>query len=136
MGKVISFVSILAVCAGLTGCVSTSRVFFVEPADCVITLPDGNMHKFPFATDLVQNEDPLTGGSGMPIRMMLPDGTPLKGFMHVYKLNMTEVEKLAVVSFKLDAEQINKLKYGHAVTVSGFSAEDRLVYKMNVGLDR
>jgi uncharacterized protein YvpB len=120
----------------MTGCTSTSRVFFVEPTDTMITLPDGKMNKFPFATDLKQNEEPKTGGAGEEISMTLPDGTPLKGFIHVYKLNMTEVEKLAVVSFKLDQEQINKLKNGHAVTVTGYSSEDRLVYKINVGLDR
>ena len=121
----------------LAGC-KTSRIHFEEPIGAEL-LMEGREYQFPLAIDLAQKENPATLESnvgGRFIRMSLPDGTKLKGFLYVYKLDMDQVERLAEVTFRLTGEQITKLRSGHAVTVFGYSARRRPVYKVNLGLDR
>jgi hypothetical protein len=144
MTKTVSAIAILTTTIILSGCAS-SRVHFEEPIGARLLLEphgtqmEGKEYKLPTAIDLPQKDNPATLQSdvgGRPVRMSLPDGTKLKGFLYVYKLNMDQVEKLAEVTFRLTDEQITKLRSGHAVTVYGYSARKRPVYKINLGLDR
>ena len=121
----------------LAGCAS-SRVRFEEPVGSRLQL-EAKEYTLPVAIDLPQTDNPATlqeDVAGRPIRMSLTDGTKLKGFLYVYKLDLDQVERLAEVTFQLTDEQISKLKSGHAVSVFGYSARKRPVYKINLGLDR
>ena len=142
--KIVQLLVLLIALFVLTGCAS-SRVHFEEPVGARLyldpsdTKAGGTAHAFPVALDLPQTDNPVTFNSnvgGKPIRISLPDGTKLKGFLYVYKLDMDQVEKLAEVTFRLTDEQITKLKNGNAVLVSGYSPRERPVYKINLGLDR
>jgi hypothetical protein len=143
MTKTLTTIAILVTATVLAGCAS-SRIHFEEPIGARLHLEpqaqmEGKGYKFPTAIDLPQTDSPATLHSnlgGRPIRMSLPNGTKIKGFLYVYKLNMDQVEKLAEVTFRLTDEQIMKLRSGHAVTVFGYSARKRPVYKINLGLDR
>jgi hypothetical protein len=144
MKKTIMMMGMLSTILALVGCAS-SRVHFEEPVGSKLILEpsgtqmDAKTYTLPIAIDLPQTDNPITQDvnfGGRPVRMSLPDGTRLKGFLYVYKLNMDQVEKLAEVTFVLTGEQISKLKNGYAVTVSGYSPRSRPVYKMNLGLDR
>ncbi len=128
----------------LAGCAS-SRVHFEAPIGACLYLEQYGTrilekeYTFPVTIDLPQSDNPstfLANIGGRPIRMSLPDGTKLKGFLYVYKLNMDQLERVADVTFRLTGGQIAELKNGHAVTVSGYSALKRPVYKINLGLDR
>lgn len=137
MTKTVSTIAMLVTVGMLTGCAS-SRVHFEEPIGALLFL-EPKEYKLPTAIDLPQKDNPATLSSdvgGRPVRMSLSDGTKLKGFLYVYKLNMDQVEELAEVTFRLTDEQITKLQSGHAVTVFGYSARKRPVYKINLGLDR
>jgi hypothetical protein len=140
MGK-IGLLGIVLACL-CWGCGSTSRVFFSEPAGARLVLADQpEEHVFPIALDLVQTDDPekveLDVG-GRPIQLVLPgpDGLMLKGFLYVYATPLDQVERLAEVTFALDAEKIEKLRKGYAIKVSGFSPKGKPVFKVNVGIDR
>lgn len=143
MIKTLIAIALLPTAIMLTGCAS-SRVHFQEPIGARLLLEphgtqEGKEYKLPTAIDLPQSDNPALFRSnvgGRPVRMSLPDGTKLKGFLYVYRLNMDQVEKLAEVTFRLTNEQIAKLKSGHALTVFGYSARNRPVYKINLGLDR
>jgi hypothetical protein len=137
MKNVISVALVVMTVAVLTGC-RTSVVHFEEPAGTRMTIDGGEEYTFPAIVELRQTE--LLAAQhrdvgGRPISMVLPDGTKLKGFIHVYKVNMDQVERLAKVTFRLTYEQIAKLKDGYAVTVVGYSAGGRAIYKINLGLD-
>ena len=144
MTKTVSAIAILATAIMISGCAS-SRIYFEEPVGARLILePHGTQmeskeYKLPMAIDLPQKDNLASLHSdvgGRPVRMALPDGTMLKGFLYVYRLNMDQVERLAEVSFRLASEQVVKLRSGHAVTVYGYSARQRAVYKINLGLDR
>lgn len=129
----------------LTGCATQSRIHFEEPAGTNLYLPPYGMqteeqeYRLPVGIDLPQTDSAAmlhSDTGGRRVRMTLPDGTKLKGFLCVYRVNMDQVEKLAEVTFRLTEEQLTKLKSGHAVTVFGYSARHRPVYKINLGLDR
>ncbi len=144
MTRIACLYAFLTAAVVFSGCAS-SRVHFEEPAGTRMILnPRGAQMKgpeftFPVAIDLPQKENPEeleNNLGGRPVRLSLPDGTVLKGFLYVYKLDMDQVEKLAEVTFRLTDEQVEKLRSGHAVTLVGYSAQKRPVYKMNLGLDR
>lgn len=119
------------------GCTSTSKVHFREPEGATLRLEDQE-YTLPEVIELRQRVSPgaESMSRGTPVRMELPDGTRLRGFLHVYHINMDEVEELAEISFRLTQDQIEKLKDGHAVTVSGQSPRGRPVYKINLGVVR
>lgn len=141
MMKTITTISMLGILIALAGCAS-SRVHFEEPVGARLHLePHGTQKEYilPVAIDLPQVDNPAylhNNVGGRPIRMSLTDGTKLKGFLYVYLLNMDQIERLAEVTFRLTDEQIEKLQNGHAVTIFGYSARKRPVYKINLGLDR
>ena len=124
----------------LAGC-GTSLVHFESPCGAMMygtkTALDGA--PFPVAVAMPQTDDPkdLRNNEigGRPITMLLSDGTRLRGFMFVYSLSMTRVEKMARVSFHLTGEHVDSLRCGSAVTIIGYTAEDRPVYKVILGLD-
>ncbi len=132
-------VALLVLALVLTGCAS-SRIHFVGPAGTKLLLSQPKKeHTMPVLLDLTQNESPKNinvNTGGQPIRMVLPDGTPLKGYLYVYRISMDQVERLAEVSFYLSDEQTTRLKAGTAVTVIGYSARNQPVYKVNLGLER
>lgn len=120
----------------LLGCASTSRIYFEEPAGAELTLMpvgssvEGVVVEFPQAQDLRQQ--PLR----RDVELRLPEGPELRGYLLVHPKLTSPVEELALVSFKLTPEQIAKLEEGHAVTITGISAEGKKVYTMYLGLDR
>ncbi len=125
-----------------TGC-STSRVHFEEPLGAKLylqpSLGEDKGHTFPVALNLEPTDYWLQlffRGRGDPIQMVLPDGTKLKGDLYVFSARMNQLESLALVKFRLTDEQITKLRAGYAVTVIGYSAASRPVYRINLGLDR
>jgi len=139
-----SLAGILGILILLTGCAS-SRVYFKEPVGAVFYIDpqgfqtEGKAYKLPGTIDLQQTENPATlnnDAGGRPIRMSLPDGTKLKGFLYVYKLKMDQIERLAPVTFSLTDEQVMKMKGGCAAVVTGYSARNKPVYKINLGIDR
>jgi hypothetical protein len=88
---------------------------------------------------LPQTDDPKEVGldrGGRPIRMILPDGTNLKGFLYVYRSKLDQAEKLVVMDFNLTEDRIAKLKEGQAVTIVGLSSKEKPVYKITLGIDR
>lgn len=144
MNRTFLAIALLPAAIMITGCAS-SRVHFEEPIGARLFLEPrgaqtkGAEYRLPTPIDLPQTDNPATLQSnvgGRPVRMSLPDGTKLKGYLYVYKLKMDQVERLAEVTFRLTDDQIAKLKSGHAVTVFGYSARKRPVYKINLGLDR
>ena len=139
-----SSIVMAALAALVSGC-GTSRIHFQDPVGARLFIApsgvetQGKEYTLPVTLDLRQMQNATAVKSNMggrPIRMVLPDGTRLKGFLYVYRLYMDEVERLAEITFDLSEEQIAKLKHGHAVTVVGYSASRRPVYKVNLGLDR
>jgi hypothetical protein len=144
MTKLAVITAVVGATIRLSGCAS-SRIHFEEPVGSRLYLEprgtqmEGEEYALPVAIDLPQTDNPITLNAdvgGRPMRMSLTDGTKLNGFLYVYKLNMDQVERLAEVTFRLTDEQITKLKSGYAVTVLGYSARKRPVYKVNLGLDR
>lgn len=144
MTKSATAIVLLTMAIVLTGC-ATSRVHFEQPAGARLLLEPtgyqsaGKEYELPTAIDLPQKDSPMSINSDSgrrPIRMVLSDDTKLKGYLYVYRLDMDQLEKLAEVTFRLTDEQISKIKKGDAVTIIGYSARKRPVYKVNVGLDR
>lgn len=144
MSKTTKAIIILSAIIVLAGCAS-SRVHFEAPIGAHLYLEQYGTqivekeYTLPVTIDLPQSDSPttfLTNVGGRPIRMTLRDGTKLRGFLYVYKLSMDQLERVADVTFRLTAAQIAKLKNGDAVTVIGYSALKRPVYKINLGLDR
>ena len=123
----------------LAGC-NTSKVYFESPSGTTVTLvKESKQFTIPAVIDLKQKESIIDfhlDKGGRPIRMVLPDGTKLTGYIYVYKISTDEVEKLAEVTFQLTEDQIEKLENGSAVTVVGYTARKQSVYKINLGLDR
>lgn len=124
----------------LAGCATTSRVNFAGPEKARFTIVEEEKeHILPVVLDLEQTNDPEAKDidvGGRPVRMVLPDGTKLQGFLYVYEAELDEAEKLAEVSFDLSAANIERLKKGESVTVSGFSSRNKPVYKIVLGIDR
>lgn len=129
--------TLVAIALFLGACNSTSRVHFEGPAKAKMSL-DGVSYTYPVSIDLPQSADVTmfrSNAGGKPVNISLPDGTKLRGFLHVYTIQMSQVEMLAKVSFSLTASDIQKLKSGHAVSKIGYSAGKKPVYKMILGLD-
>ena len=124
----------------MVGC-GTSKVFFVAPAGTKLLILDRRQEvTFPVVLTLPQRDraDAIAGEAtgGRDIRMILPDGTNLTGYLYVYKVRFDQVERLAEVTFSLTEDQTAKLKQGYAVTVTGYSPRERPVYRVIVGIDR
>ena len=121
------------------GCVSYSTVWFAAPERTTVYLPNRKVPVvMPVTVKLEQTDDPKNVNvdeGGRPVRVVLPDGTKLKGFLYVYKSKLDQAEKLVVMTFELTAERIEKLKQGQAVTVVGLSSKEKPIYKINLGMD-
>ena len=83
------------------------------------------------ASGRMQSDD-----GGEPIYMELPDGTRLKGYLHVFHCKLDQAEKLALVEFSLTTDRIEKLKSGQAVTVTAVSSKGKPVYKITLGQEQ
>jgi hypothetical protein len=139
MKRVLFIIAIAMVSLAVWGC-APSKVYFAGPPGTKITFEgDKCQYTMPVEVALKKRNAPNTvefDENGRPIRMILPDGTKLKGYIYVYQIQLDEFEKLAEVTFELTDDQIARLKRGFALDVIGRSAEDRPVYKINLGLDR
>ena len=137
--KRVLFITAIAMALLTMGC-ATSKIYFAGPPGTKIIFEKDNcQYTMPVEVALKQKNDPDSvsfNENGRPIRMILPDGTKLKGYIYVYKIQLDELEELAEATFQLTDDQITRLKQGAAVNVLGNSAEDRPVYKINLGLDR
>jgi hypothetical protein len=139
MKRVLFITAIVMALLTAAGC-TTSKICFEGPPGTEITFEgDEFQYTMPVTVALKKTHCSNTvmfSESGRPIRMILPDGTKLKGYIYVYRIKLDEFEKLSVATFKLTDGQIAKLKQGSAVDVIGYSAEDRPIYKINLGIDR
>jgi hypothetical protein len=92
----------------------------------------------PVTVELEQTDDPRNvekDEGGRECRVVLPDGTKLKGFLYVYKSKLDQAEKLVSMTFELNDDRIAKLRGGQAVTVTGLSSKGKPIYKITLGID-
>ncbi len=138
--KRVLFITAIAIASFTAAGCASSKICFVGPPGTKITFEgDKCQYTIPVEVALRKTNRPNTiefNENGRPIQMILPDGTKLKGYIYVYMIQLDEFEKLADVTFQLTDDQIAKLKRGSVLDVIGRSAEDRPVYKINLGLDR
>jgi len=118
----------------------TSKIYFADPPETKVTLPDRDVSfVMPTMANLAQTEDPkmvnLDAG-GEPIRLELADGTRFKGYFYVFHCKLDQVEKLVRMEFSLTEDRIQKLKSGQAVTIVGLSSKGKPIYKITIGLDQ
>jgi hypothetical protein len=123
------------------GCASVkSDIYFANPAQTKVFLPSRNASfVMPTMAELKQTENSKEMNrdeSGEPIRMELPDGTRLKGYLYVFHCKLDQAEKLVRMEFGLTMDEIDKLKSGQAVTVTGLSSKGKPVYKITLGLEK
>ena len=121
-----------------TGCASVkSKIYFANPAQTKVTLPDRNASfVMPAMAELKQTEGSgkmNRDEGGEPIYMELPDGTRLKGYLYVFHCHLDQAEKLAQIEFSLTVDRIEKLKSEQAVTVTALSSKGKPVYKITLG---
>lgn len=133
---------LLLVLAGLlqAGCASPrSKIYFANPPMTKVMLPHRNASfVMPTIAELTQTEDAKElkrDEGGEPVRMELPDGTRLKGYLYVFHCKLDQAEKLAQMEFSLTQDRIQKLKTGEALTVTGLSSKSKPVYKITLGLE-
>ena len=138
--KRVLFITAIAIASLTAGGCASSKICFAGPPGTEITF-EGDERQYTMPVDVALKKTHCSNTvmfseSGRPVRMILPDGTKLKGYIYVYRIQLDEFEKLAVATFKLTDEQIAKLKQGSALEIVGYSAEDRPIYKINLGIDR
>lgn len=124
----------------LSGCRTQSRIYFAQPATARVFLDNrAEPVVMPAMLDLPQT-DPAgnvgTDEGGQPLRLVLPDGTKLKGLLYVYWGQPDQAEEPARVEFGLAEEEIAKLKAGQTVTVIGSSSKAQPIYKVTLGADK
>lgn len=134
---------LLLIVTGLAqaGCASVkSDIYFANPAQTKVILPSRNASfVMPTMAELQQTENSKEMNrdeGGEPIRMELPDGTRLKGYLYVFHCKLDQAEKLVRMEFSLTMDEIDKLKSGQAVTVTGLSSKGKPVYKITLGLEK
>jgi len=124
----------------LAGCARYSEVRLVAPEGAkLILVQDELEYAFPSMVKFRQRDSASRlheDAGGREIHMLLPNGTRLRGYLSVYRISMGQTERLAEVPFLLTDEQLGKLKDGYAVSVFGYTARSRPVYKVVLGLDR
>lgn len=123
------------------GCASVkSDIYFANPAQTKVMLPHRNASfVMPTMVELSQTEDSKKMNrdeGGEPIRMELPDGTRLKGYLYVFHCKLDQAERLVRMEFSLTTDQVDKLKGGQAVSVTGLSSKGKPVYKITLGLEQ
>jgi hypothetical protein len=114
-----------------------SKIYFANPAQTKVTLPDRNVSFVtPTMAELKQTEGSgkmNRDEGGEPIYMELPDGTRLKGYLYVFHCRLDQAERLVRMEFSLTSDRIEKLKNGQAVTVTALSSKGKPVYKITLG---
>lgn len=136
----ILLICIAAICLA-AGC-ATSRVQFEEPAGARLKLMNWRdtkvkaEYELPATIELYQKDKPWSEKHGRAIRMQLPDGTALRGYLFVYKVDLDKIDRLTPVTFRLTEEKISRLQRGETVNVEGFSSWGWPVYKAVLALDR
>src|ERR1051325_10561273 len=123
------------------GCASVKwDIYFANPAKTKVMLPHRNASfVMPTMVELTQTEDSKKMNrdeGGEPIRMELPDSTRLKGYLYVFHCKLDQAEKLVRMEFSLTTDQVEKLKSGQAVSVTGLSSKGKPVYKITLGLEQ
>jgi hypothetical protein len=121
------------------GCATRTTIWMSKPERTAVYLPNETTAvTMPVTVHLLQTDDPRNvdiDEGGRPFRVVLPDGTKLKGYLYVYKSRLDQAEKLVVTPFELTEERIEQLKQGQAVTVVGLSAKRKPIYKITLGMD-
>jgi len=131
----------LAATCLMAGC-ATSRVQFEQPAGAKLRLMNWRDKKvkaeyeLPATVELYQKDKPWSDKHGRAIRMELPDGTLLRGYLFVYKVDLDKIDRLTPVTFRLTDEKISQLREGRTVSVEGFSSWGWPVYKVVLALER
>jgi hypothetical protein len=115
------------------GCASVkSNIYFANPAQTKVTLPDRNASfVMPTMAALKQTEGSgkmHRDEGGEPIYMELPDGTRLKGYLYVFHCNSIRRKNPVLDRIQPDGDRPKVLKSGR-VTVTALSAKGKPVYK-------
>jgi hypothetical protein len=123
----------------LAGCASPrSNVYFSKPEATRVFLGNSETGRvMPIMLELPQTDDPGkvdVDEGGQPIRLEIPNGPKLKGFLYVYKSKLDQAEKLVLMNFELTDDRLEKLNAGQAVTVVGISSKGKPVYKVTLGI--
>lgn len=133
---------VVLVCAALlslVGCATNTEIHFAGPAKATLYLvDDGTRYVLPAVLALPQRDNPIElfkDSGGRPIRLVTADNARLRGFLYVYKQDFDQTELLAHNVFDLTDEQLEQLKGGSSVKVTGTSARSRPVYKVVLGLE-
>ena len=125
----------------LSGCASTT-IDFTEPPETKLSIRRKN-YVFPIAVRLPQRTPSLVDKTGYNIELDIPDsanpGTALTAYgkLYVYKVALSDVDRLARNFFRIPDEKIASLKSGAAVTIEGLSADrSKRLYKAVIGLKK
>ncbi len=121
------------------GCTTWSEVLLEEPQGTRLVLLDTQEEfVFPVVAKWVQADDPLLINSdqegGRPVKLILPNEEVLTGYLHVFKAKFDRVELMAQVKLSLSREEFKKAQDGSVITVFGYSAKNKPVYKIILGM--
>ena len=140
MRRTLALVSCAGLALLLAGC-ATSRINFEQPVNSKLMLMNWSAKKvkkeytLPMTLDLCQRAKPWSDQHGRAIRMVLPDGTKLKGYLFVYRVEPDKLEKLVPVKFELTEKSIERIREGKTAEVEGFSSWGWPVFKAVLALD-
>ena len=116
------------------GCASTT-IHFNEPPGTTLEVM-GKTYTWP-ATVAFPRPDDVGAEQVHSLKMFIPGGNAklsVKGEIHVYGYLVTDVDKYAVNDCAIDEAHLERLRSGHAVTIEGFSAGQRVkLYRMILG---
>jgi len=129
--------TVTALCLALIAGCTTTVVRFEEPPGTTMTL-GGKTYTWPAEVQFVRPAEP-PDVSVQYFTMVVPtaDGDlPAKGEIHLYGYFPKPVDKYTTNTCRIDAEHIEKLHAGYAVTVDGFSAGGDRIYQMILGRDQ
>lgn len=124
-----------------SGC-RTTTIDFEEPAGTTFVL-GRKTQQFPVQVRMRQRTVPGTTSRGKPVVFVISDGAGpgsrvvAKGLIYVYKVALSDVDRLARNYFRITADKIQSLREGAAVTIEGLSADGgKELYRVVIGLDR
>ena len=125
----------------LSGCASTT-IDFSEPARTKLSIRS-RRYVFPTAIRLSQRTPAQVDKNGYRIELDIPDpanrGRLLTAYgkLYVYKVILSDVDRLARNFFRIPDEKIESLKRGAAITIEGLSADkSKRLYKAVIGLKK
>ncbi|MBN2450713.1 MAG: hypothetical protein JXR77_10005 [Lentisphaeria bacterium] len=135
---------LLLCCVGIagTGCRTTTTIDFEEPGGTALVM-GSRTYQFPAQMKLPQRTPPGTTVGGRDVVFIIPHAAAperqvvAKGLLYVYKVQLSDVDRLARNYFRITSDKIQSLLEGAAVTIEGLSADGaKELYRVVIGLDR